>query len=116
MSALLGGDPAWMILNLANAGVIPTLPDDAVIEVSARVDAHGARPAGAHARLSLAQLGLVTSVKACERLAIEAARTGSRELAWRAFAEHPLVRSPDLGRALLEGYLVAEPALREVLA
>ena len=115
MAALLGGEPALMILNLANAGVIPTLPDDAVIEVSARVDAHGARPAGAHARLSLAQLGLVTSVKACERLAIEAARTGSRELAWRAFAEHPLVRSPDLGRALLEGYLVAEPALREVL-
>ncbi|ROR93946.1 6-phospho-beta-glucosidase [Salana multivorans] len=115
MAALLGGDPAWMILNLANDGVVPALPDDAVIEVSARVDAGGARPAGPHAELSLAQLGLVAGVKACERLAIEAARTGSRELAWRAFAEHPLVSSPELGRRLLDGYLAAEPRLREVL-
>lgn len=115
MAALLGGAPAWMILNLANDGVIPALPADAVIEVSAQVDADGARPAGPHAPLSLEQLGLVTSVKACERLAIEAARTGSRDLAWRAFAEHPLVRSPELGRRLLDGYLAAEPLLREVL-
>lgn len=115
MAALLTGAPAWMILNLANDGVIPTLPDDAVIEVSAQVDAGGARPIGSHAPLPLAQLGLVTSVKASERLAIEAARTGSRELAWRAFAEHPLVRSPELGRKLLDGYLAAEPLLREVL-
>src|SRR5690606_5212734 len=96
-------------------GVIPTLPDDAVIEVSARVDGSGARPAGPHTPLTLEQLGLVTSVKASERLAIEAARTGSRELAWRAFAEHPLVRSPDLGRRLVDGYLAAEPMLRDVL-
>ena len=115
MAALLTGTPAWMILNLANDGVIPALPKDAVIEVSARVDADGARPAGPHAPLTLEQLGLVAGVKASERLAIEAARTGSRELAWRAFAEHPLVRSPDLGRELLDGYLAAEPLLREVL-
>lgn len=115
MAALLVGTPTWMILNLANDGVIPALPDDAVIEVSARVDGDGARAAGPHAPLTLSQLGLVTSVKASERLAIAAARTGSRELAWRAFAEHPLVRSPDLGRRLLEGYLAAEPLLREVL-
>ncbi|WP_156226155.1 6-phospho-beta-glucosidase [Pseudactinotalea suaedae] len=115
MAALLTGAPAWMILNLANDGVIPTLPDDAVIEVSAHVDAGGARPVGPHAPLTLAQLGLVTSVKASERLAIEAARSGSRELAWRAFAEHPLVRSPELGRQLVDGYLAAEPLLREVL-
>ncbi len=115
MAALLTGTPAWMILNLANDGVIPALPDDAVIEVSAHVDDSGARPAGPHAPLTLEQLGLVTSVKASERLVIEAARTGSRELAWRAFAEHPLVRSPDLGRTLLDGYLAAEPLLREVL-
>lgn len=115
MAALAGGDPAWMILNLANDGVIPALPKDAVIEVSAQVDAEGARPVGPHAALTLEQLGLVTAVKGCERLAIEAARTGSRELAWRAFAEHPLVRSPELGRELLDGYLAAEPLLREVL-
>lgn len=115
MAALLGGPPAWMILDIANDGVIPALPDDAVIETSARVDADGARAAGRAAPLTLAQLGLVAGVKASERLAIEAARTGSRELAWRAFAEHPLVRSPELGRQLLDGYLAAEPLLHEVL-
>ncbi|WP_420111442.1 6-phospho-beta-glucosidase [Pseudactinotalea sp.] len=115
MAALLAGTPAWMILNLANDGVIPALPDDAVIEVSARVDADGARPVGQHAPLALSQLGLVAGVKASERLAIEAARTGSRERAWRAFAEHPLVRSPELGRQLVDGYLAAEPLLRDVL-
>jgi len=116
MAALLGGEPAWMILNLANDGVIPALPDDAVIETSATVTVDGAAPVGPHAPLSLEQLGLVTAVKASERLAIEAARTGSSELAWRAFAEHPLVRSAELGRRLLDGYLGAEPLLREVLA
>ncbi len=115
MAALLTGTPAWMILNLANDGVIPALPDDAVIEVSARVDADGARPDGPHRPLTLHQLGLVAGVKGSERLAIEAARTGSRELAWRAFAGHPLVASPDLGRRLLDGYLAAEPLLRDVL-
>ena len=104
-----------MILNLANNGVISALPDDAVIEVSARVDADGARPAGPHAPLTPHQLGLVAGVKGSERLVIEAARTGSTELAWRAFADHPLVSSPSLGRELLDGYLAAEPLLREIL-
>ncbi len=116
MAALLCGTPAWMILNLANNGTMPALPDDAVIEVSAHVDGSGARPTGAHRPLTLDQLGLVSAVKASERFAIDAARTGSEELAWRAFAEHPLVRSPRLGRDLLDGYLAAEPLLREVFS
>lgn len=115
MIALGGGDPASMILNVANDGVIGSLPGDAVIEVSAQVDASGAYVVGAPAPLSPPQLGLVTAVKACERLAINAARMGSRDLAWQAFAEHPLVRSPDLGRRLLDRYLQADPALRRIL-
>lgn len=113
MAALLGGEPAWMILDLANDGVIGALPDDAVIEVAATVDSSGARVAGDPAPLRLEQLGLVAGVKASERLIIEAARTGSCDLAWRAFAEHPLVRSPDLGRRLLAAYdpdFTADPA------
>ncbi|MFV0251779.1 MAG: 6-phospho-beta-glucosidase [Beutenbergiaceae bacterium] len=116
MAALSGGDSASMILNLVNDGAIAALPDDAVIEISAHVDAAGAHVRHSPIPLSGSQLGLVAGVKASERLAIQAARTGSLELAWQAFAEHPLVRSPELGQALLSGYLSANPELFSTIA
>lgn len=109
MAALAGGEQARMILNVRNEGVIRALPADAVIEVSAQVDTAGARVWGTPRDLSLPQLGLVAGVKASERLVIEAARAGSYELAWQAFADHPLVRSADLGARLLDGYLSVHP-------
>ncbi|MFV0426042.1 MAG: 6-phospho-beta-glucosidase [Beutenbergiaceae bacterium] len=115
MAALVGGEPARMILNLPNQGAIAELPADAVIEVSARIDGTGAQPWRQPAPLTGPQRGLVMSVKACEQLAISAARTGSWAMAWQAFSEHPLVRSPERGRALLTAYLESDSGLAQIL-
>ena len=60
-------------------------------------------------------LGLMTSVKAVEQLTIEAALTRSSELAWKAFALHPLVDSITVGRSLLERYRQIHPGIARAL-
>ena len=59
----------------ATRGAIPNLPDDAVVEVPARIDRSGATPLPT-APLAPEMLGLVQHVKAYEALAIEAALSG----------------------------------------
>ncbi|MBK5249016.1 MAG: 6-phospho-beta-glucosidase [Actinomycetales bacterium] len=115
MAALLTGQPSSMILDVANDGAIPALPDDAVIEVPCRVDGDGVHPLVPQAPLTLDQLGLVVSVKAADRGIIAAARSGSRAQAWRAFGVHPLVDSVDLARRLVDGYMAASPEIAAVL-
>lgn len=114
MRALSGGPPASLIVNVANGGTVPELPADLVIEVRCHVDSTGARPAPAPA-LELHQLGLIASVRAAERAAIDAIGTGSYDLALRAFALHPLVNSARIAQQLLEDVLVADPALAGLL-
>ena len=113
-SSAPNGGPQRMILNVRNAGTLPQLPADATIEVPCLVDAAGARPLPV-AALSLPQLGLVAALKGAERDLIDAAISADRRLAWRAFAEHPLVGSPELGRQLLDAYLASDPLIAQVL-
>ena len=103
MAAIASGRPATMILNVRNGDLIPSLPAESVIEVGCVVDADGVHP-WPIAPVRGEMLGLMTQVKSAEQLTIEAARTGSRELAWRAFAAHPLVDSVTVARRLLDGY------------
>jgi 6-phospho-beta-glucosidase len=103
MAALATGRPATMILNVRNGGLVPQLPDDAVVEVGCVVDDEGVHPWPV-APVTGEMLGLMTQVKAAERLVIDAARDGSRGLAWRAFAAHPLVDSVGVARLLLDRY------------
>ncbi|MDT7796935.1 MAG: 6-phospho-beta-glucosidase [Actinomycetota bacterium] len=110
MRALARGERTTLILNVRNGSALPGVPADAVVEVPCVVDADGARPLGA-GPLPDHALGLVTSVKAVERAAIEAAATGSRDAALRAFALHPLVDSVSVARRLLDGYVAAHPEL-----
>ena len=114
IDAIAGGRPRVMILNVANGTTLPFLDADAVVEVPCVVGGDGARPLGAaplpgHAR------GLVETVKAVERLAIEAAETGSRRLAHQALALHPLVESVSTASAILDDYLSEHPVLAESL-
>ncbi len=97
--ALTGGPPRRLILDVANGTALPQLDPDAVIETVCRVDAEGAVPLPL-APLTGHQLGLMASVKAAERAAIEAATTGSPSAALRAFALHPLVGSSVAAREL----------------
>jgi 6-phospho-beta-glucosidase len=97
--ALLGAAPAELILNVANGNTVAALDPRAIIETVCHVDSSGARPV-AVAPPTEHQLGLMATVKACERAIIEAGLTGSPEAALRAFALHPLVGSLAAAREL----------------
>ncbi|HYJ68800.1 MAG TPA: 6-phospho-beta-glucosidase [Nocardioidaceae bacterium] len=106
--------PTELILNLRNRGALPFVDDDAVVEVPCRVDASGpvaadVGPLSAHAQ------SLVTAVKDVERTAIEAARSGSRDLAVRALALHPLVASVPVARSILDAEIDGLPELAAVI-
>ena len=114
LGALLRDERRTAVLDVRNGGALPGLPDDAVVEVTAAVDANGVHPLAA-APLELHQLGLVQQVKAVERLALRAAVTGDAGAALRAFALHPLVGSLDVARELLDGYCRRIPEVAAVL-
>ncbi|OFI36578.1 6-phospho-beta-glucosidase [Arthrobacter sp. SW1] len=112
MRALSGaeGSEARLILNMPNAGTLPGLDHDAVIEAPCLLGPDGIRLLPA-APLPDYAAGLVTTVKAVERATIEAALGGSRNAAYRAFAMHPLVDSVRVAHALLDGYMAHFPEL-----
>jgi len=114
LAAVTGGPPAELIVNAANGSAFPQLPPDLVVETWCRVDTEGATPRPA-ADLTLAQLGLLASVRAAENAAVEAISTGSRAAAVRAFALHPLVLSWELAEQLTTGLLADEPELAALL-
>lgn len=115
MGALGGGPPATLILNVANRGTVPALPDDAVIEVPCRVDAGGPTPLPVTSPVGAA-LGLVQHVKGVERLAIDAAGRRSPDLAVKALALHPLVDSVNVARMLFSEYRRRIPSLDSVFS
>ena len=104
------GGGAELILNTPNAGAVPGLPADAVVEVPCVVTPDGAVPIPQE-RPADAQLALMQRVKEVERLTVSAAAHGRRDDAVRAFALHPLIDSDELAVELLAGYEAAFPAL-----
>jgi 6-phospho-beta-glucosidase len=112
MRAIAHNERASLILNVRNRGVLRHLDDDAVVEVPCTVDANGALPVTV-SQLSDDQAGLVCAVKAVERTTIEAATTGSRTAAQRAFALHPLVDSVTVAHQLLDTYAEELPGLSQ---
>lgn len=82
------------VVNTRNDGTLPFLPDDAVIEVPASVDARGAHPLPV-APLSPLYTGLIGGVTAYEDLALRAALRGGRDRVFEALLAHPLVGQID---------------------
>ncbi|WP_350348199.1 6-phospho-beta-glucosidase [Agromyces sp. G08B096] len=115
MAALASGRSATMILNVRNNALVPQLPEDAVVEVGCVVDADGVHP-WPIAPVTGEMLGLVSQVKSAERLVIGAVHERSRQLAWRAFAAHPLVDSVAVARSLVDRYTQGFPEIGELLA
>jgi 6-phospho-beta-glucosidase len=104
-----------MILNTANRSALPFLDEDAVVEVPSLVGRAGPVPTAAgpvpeHAR------ALIATIKDVERTTIEAALTGSTDLAVRALALHPLVPSVSVARRIFAGYRERLPELQERFA
>ncbi|MFS7872848.1 6-phospho-beta-glucosidase [Streptomyces asiaticus] len=89
-SSLLGDTGEVRIVNTFNEGTLPFLPDDAVIEVPAAVNAQGAKPLPVRP-LEPLFAGLVANVTAYENLALEAALKGGRERVFQALLSHPLI-------------------------
>jgi 6-phospho-beta-glucosidase len=96
LAAVLTGNapPARLILNVHNDEF------QAVLETVCLVDSSGARPVPLAEPPSAHQLGLMNTVRSCERDIATAALTGSAEAALRAFALHPLVGSLHAARTL----------------
>lgn len=89
-ASLLGGTGETQVVNAFNRGTLPFLPDDAVIEVPAAVDAEGAHPLPVRP-LEPLFAGLVAAVTAYEHLALRAALEGGRNRVFEALLAHPLI-------------------------
>ncbi|MEV8547886.1 6-phospho-beta-glucosidase [Streptomyces sp. NPDC051572] len=106
VTSLLTGDGAHHYVNVRNNGVLTGLPDEAVVEIPAHVDASGPHPVPVPP-LPPEMLGLVQAVTAYETLTVEAALTGDRTVARRALMANPLVREWARADALLNALLEA---------
>ncbi|ROP37590.1 6-phospho-beta-glucosidase [Saccharothrix texasensis] len=106
MRAIADNETATLILNVPNNSTLSTLDDEAIVEVPCEVDAAGARPLPV-SPLPDHAAGLVTSVKAVDRLIME----GTRPAALKAFALHPLVDSLATAKSLLDTYVRRHPEL-----
>jgi 6-phospho-beta-glucosidase len=93
-----------LILNTANAGRMPFLDDDAVVEAPSRVGKDGPSPLPV-GELLPAQEALIARVKEVERLTLRASSERSAELAIEAIALHPVVGSRMLAERIFSGYL-----------
>jgi 6-phospho-beta-glucosidase len=90
IGSLVGDRGDVQVVNARNAGTLPFLPDEAVIEVPARITAAGAVP------LSVAPVeplfaGLIGHVSAYETLAVQAAVHGGADRMRDALLAHPLI-------------------------
>ncbi|MBU5343351.1 6-phospho-beta-glucosidase [Caldibacillus hisashii] len=92
------------ILNVRNDGAISDLPEDAVVEVNCVVTKQGPIPLTV-GRLPIAISGLIQQIKSFERVAIEAAITGSYEKALLALCIHPLITSEEVAKKILDELL-----------
>jgi len=94
------------VVNTRNAGAIPGLAADAVVEVACRIDRDGAHPLPVQA-LAPEMHGLVEALKAYERLTVQAALSGDRGVALKALMANPLVWDYSVAAPLLEALLEA---------
>jgi 6-phospho-beta-glucosidase len=94
------------VVNVRNAGTLPFLDDNAVIEVPSKVGEQGASPEPTKP-LDPLYAGLVAHVAAYEELALDAALRGGRERVFRSLLAHPLVGQHDLADKLTDLLLAA---------
>ena len=106
IASLYAGTGEVQVVDVRNHGALPDLPDDAVVEVPARIDRAGAHPLPL-APLAPELLGLVQQAKAYERLAVRAAVGGDRVAALKALLANPLVADYRVAAPLLAALLEA---------
>ncbi len=89
MDSVVTGTPRVVYANVRNGGAVENLPADACVEVACLVDGNGARPVR-YGALPAACAALNQVQIAGQRLTVEAAMTGDRDLVHAAVALDPL--------------------------
>jgi 6-phospho-beta-glucosidase len=115
VEGLSGARPKVMTLNVPNQGAIHGMGEAEVVEIPALVSAGGVQPL-AVGEIPGHSLGLMKTVKAYERLTVEAATEGSFAKALLALTLHPLVADRELARRILAGYQAGHGELFPALA
>jgi 6-phospho-beta-glucosidase len=93
-------------VNVQNQGAIANIADESTVEVNCVVTTAGAHPLKV-GELPVEVNGLVQQIKSFERVAAEAAVTGSYEKALLAMTIHPLVPSDHIAKQVLDDLLQA---------
>jgi 6-phospho-beta-glucosidase len=106
IESLYTGDGAIHSVNVRNAGAIPNLPDDDVVELCATIGRDGAVPIPTEP-LAPEMRGLVLHAKEYERLTISAALEGDDEIALRALLANPLVPGAEATAGLRDALIEA---------
>lgn len=93
--------------NLPNRGAIPNLPADAILELSSVATARGIRPLAIPDFPDLLATPLARKI-ACQRLTVEAALRGSRDLFIEALLMDGCISQPDIAAKLVDELLEAQ--------
>ncbi len=115
VDAMYSDGHSVMILDVPNRSALPFLDEEAIVEVPCVVNRGGVTPT-AIGDVPLNMQGLIAQVRGAERIAIDAALTGSRTQAVRALALHPLVPSVSVAQQIFDGYMHDQPDLREIFS
>ena len=106
MLSIAGNETKEFHVNVPNEGAVTNLPEGAIVEVPALVDAGGARPL-CMGELPKAVLGLTQALIAWQELSVDAALTGDRNTVVQALVAHPWMRSTAIAQKLCDEMLAA---------
>ena len=98
------------VVNTLNRGALPFMADDDAVEVKCMVDGENLIPVRVTRPQHPYIIGMMQSVKAYERLTVQAALTGDRDLALAAMLVHPLMGDYARCKAALDEMLLANKA------
>jgi 6-phospho-beta-glucosidase len=108
MKALQSGTPQTLVVNTSNRGALTDLREDDVVEVPCHVSSKGIAPLPVGSLPSSVR-GLLLSVKAYERLAVEAALERCPSKARLALLLYPIVGQWELASTVLEALGEGDP-------
>jgi 6-phospho-beta-glucosidase len=109
MNALSGDEPRRVVINVRNHGAISEVEYEDVVEAPCAISRQGVVPEHCGS-LPEEVRGLVLAVKAYERAAIEAAVTGSMQLARKAMLLYPAIGEWEPSAELLRQFTAESPA------
>lgn len=93
----------YLVLSVENNGALAELADDDVVEMTCLVSEKGIEPVKAEALPEECMI-LIRNIKHYERLAVQAVKEKSKDLAVRALMLHPLINSYSLAKELVAAY------------